>query len=145
VFYINWLEPVWTTGNNTFLNDIIRLAGGYNIFIDANGWVTVSPEAIVDRNPEVIIIGCTMIGLSAEEVKQKLRAIPGLENTEALKKDKVYLLFNQAENIFLRPSPRVVEAIELLTKILYPDLFDTKIPTIIGDDYSNYVERIMSG
>lgn len=143
VFQSSWLEPIWTTGNGTFLNDIIRLAGGYNVFIDTSGWVTVSSESIVERNPEVIFIGCTMMGLKPEDVKLKLKQIPGLENVEAVKKNRVYLLYEQAENIFVRAGPRVTEAIELLAKILYPELFNINIPNVIGDDYLNYVKPMV--
>lgn len=143
VFQSSWLEPIWTTGNGTFLNDIIRLAGGYNVFIDANGWIAVSPESIVERNPEVILIGCTMMGLKPEDVKLKLRQIPGLENVEAVKGGRVYLLYGQADNIFVRAGPRVVEAIELLAKILYPEVFNANIPSVIGDDYLSYVKPMV--
>lgn len=143
VFQSSWLEPIWTTGNGTFLNDIVRLSGGYNIFIDANGWVTVSPESIVDRNPEVMLIGCTMMGLKPEEVMLKLKQIPGLENVDAVRRGRVYLLYGQAENIFVRAGPRVVEAIELLAKILYPELFKASIPNVVGDDYLSYVKPMV--
>ncbi|MEM1545925.1 MAG: ABC transporter substrate-binding protein [Candidatus Methanomethylicia archaeon] len=143
VFQSSWLEPIWTTGNGTFLNDIIRLAGGYNVFMDASGWITVSPESIVERNPEVIFIGCTMMGLKPEDVELKLKQIPGLENVEAVRKNRVYLLYEQAENIFVRAGPRVAEAIELLAKILYPEVFNTNIPNVIGDNYLNYVKPMV--
>lgn len=143
VFQSSWLEPIWTTGNGTFLNDIIRLAGGYNVFIDANGWITVSPESIVERNPEVMFIGCTMMGLKPEDVELKIKQIPGLENVEAVRKGRVYLLYGQADNIFVRAGPRVVEAIELLAKILYPEVFKVKIPNVVGDEYLNYVKPVV--
>ena len=143
VFQSSWLEPIWTAGNGTFLSDIIRLSGGYNVFIDAMGWITVSPESIVERNPEVIFIGCAMMDLKPEDVRLKLKQVPGLENVDAVRNGRVYLLYGQADNIFVRPGPRVVEAIELLAKILYPKVFNINIPNVIGNDYLSYVKPIM--
>lgn len=51
VMYVGWLEPVWTAGNGTFIDDIILLAGGYNVFHDAQGWIMTNPEEIAERNP----------------------------------------------------------------------------------------------
>jgi len=142
VLTILWLEPIWTTGNNTFMNDIIRLAEGYNIFVDAKGWITVSPETILARDPDVIIVGATMMGLKPEDVKEKIMSIPGLRDVKAVREDRVYILYGQAENIFERPGPRVVEAIELLAKILYPEMFNVSIPNVIGDEYQDYIEPL---
>lgn len=139
VAYIGWLEPIWTAGNSTFLNDLIRLAGGYNAFIDSNGWITVSPESFIERNPEIIIMGTTMLNMNPEEALEKLKNIPGIRDVEAVKNNKVYLLYGQAENIFLRPGPRVAEAVELLAKILYPEIFKTEIPQTIGNNYTEYM------
>ncbi|MEX2725355.1 MAG: hypothetical protein Q6367_015805, partial [Candidatus Freyarchaeota archaeon] len=37
--------------------------------------------------------------------------------------DEIYFVQGQAENLFSRPGPRVAEGVELLAKILFPDLF----------------------
>ncbi|MCS7125707.1 MAG: ABC transporter substrate-binding protein [Aigarchaeota archaeon] len=134
-----WLEPIWASGSNTFLNDIISLAGGYNSLIDSNGWIMSSPETIVVRNPEVILVTAMSIGLKPDEVLEKIKNIQGMSSVDAVKNDNIYLLYGQAENIFLRPGPRIGEAVELLAKILYPEVFKVKIPNVIGDDYREYL------
>ncbi len=45
----------YTAGGNTFINDIITLAGGENIAKDLNGWA-ISKEAIFARQPDFIIV-----------------------------------------------------------------------------------------
>ncbi|MBO5963666.1 MAG: ABC transporter substrate-binding protein, partial [Bacteroidales bacterium] len=45
----------YTAGGNTFINDIIRLAGGENLAKDLNGWA-ISKEAIFARQPDFIIV-----------------------------------------------------------------------------------------
>ena len=142
VLSVIWLEPIWTAGNSTFLNDIIGYAGGYNVLVDSNGWFMTNPETIVTRNPEVIIVTAMSIGMKPEEVMEKLMSIPGFSSVNAVKNNRVYLLYGQAENVFLRPGPRIGEAVELLAKILYPEIFNVEIPRTIDEEYTKYLFTI---
>ena len=45
----------FTAGGNTFINDIIRMAGGRNIAEDIDGW-SYSLEALVKEDPDYIIV-----------------------------------------------------------------------------------------
>ena len=45
----------FTAGGNTFINDIIRMAGGRNIAEDIDGW-SYSLEALVQEDPDYIIV-----------------------------------------------------------------------------------------
>lgn len=45
----------FTAGGNTFINDIISLAGGRNIAADIEGW-SYSLEALMDADPDFIIV-----------------------------------------------------------------------------------------
>ena len=45
----------FTAGGNTFINDIIRMAGGRNIAEDVEGW-SYSLEALVKEDPDFIIV-----------------------------------------------------------------------------------------
>ncbi|MBR6441498.1 MAG: ABC transporter substrate-binding protein [Bacteroidales bacterium] len=45
----------FTAGGNTFINDIIRMAGGCNIAEDVEGW-SYSLEALVKADPDYIIV-----------------------------------------------------------------------------------------
>lgn len=45
----------FTAGGNTFINDIIRMAGGRNIAADVEGW-SYSLEALVKEDPDYIIV-----------------------------------------------------------------------------------------
>ena len=45
----------FTAGGNTFINDIIRMAGGHNIAEDIDGW-SYSLEALMKEDPDYIIV-----------------------------------------------------------------------------------------
>ena len=47
----------WSAGSNTFMNEILEIAGGTNIFSDINGaWINVSEEQVIAANPAIIIV-----------------------------------------------------------------------------------------
>ncbi|MFF2460086.1 ABC transporter substrate-binding protein [Peribacillus simplex] len=115
-FEISPAPEIYTTGSETFQNEIMDTAGIKNIFDDQKGWVKVSDEEIVKRNPESIITTATYADDAVGEIKSR----KGWEDIDAVKNDDVHLL---DENIMSRPGPRVGEAVELAAKTVYPDLF----------------------
>lgn len=78
----------YTCGNN-FTAQLIRHAGGQNIFEDLDTtWSTVSWETVVERDPEVIVIndyGST----SLEEKIAQLKENPALADVSAIKNDRI--------------------------------------------------------
>ena len=55
-FYQVWDVPLNTAGGNELIDDIIRLCGGHNVFANIKRVAPkVSREAVLERNPEVII------------------------------------------------------------------------------------------
>ena len=57
VYYVVGFGPTgnFTAGGNSFINDIITLAGGVNIARDMQGWA-YSTEALMAANPDYIVI-----------------------------------------------------------------------------------------
>ncbi|MFF2291218.1 ABC transporter substrate-binding protein [Peribacillus butanolivorans] len=115
-FEISPAPEIYTTGSETFQQEILETAGIENIFADQKGWVKVSDEEIVKRNPNAILTTATYADDAVDEIKSR----KGWEDITAVKNDQVYLL---DENIMSRPGPRIGEAVELAAKTVYPDLF----------------------
>jgi iron complex transport system substrate-binding protein len=56
VFYEIWHQPPMTVNGQHMISDVIQLCGGVNVFADARGLApTVSQEAVLAANPEVIV------------------------------------------------------------------------------------------
>ena len=57
VYYVVGFGPAgnFTAGGNTFINDIIRMAGGRNIAEEVSGW-SYSLEALMKEDPDYIIV-----------------------------------------------------------------------------------------
>jgi len=118
VFWEVFDEPLMTAGPTTFIGQLIELAGAQNIFADANeGYPQVSTEAIIERNPDVIIgPDYHADKLTPELIAQR----PGWDQLAAVKKERIHLL---NADIVSRPGPRLADALEELARILYPERF----------------------
>jgi iron complex transport system substrate-binding protein len=119
VFYIAWHDPLMAPGSGTFQDELIRKAGGTNVARDLIGWAIISLEVVVQANPEVMIASfsyATGEDLSFRFIKEE----PRLSNTDARRNDRVYGI---DESVISRPGPRIVEALELLAKMLHPEIF----------------------
>jgi len=113
----------WTTGSGTFIDELITLAGGINVFSDKSGYIQVSKEDIIERNPEILIV--TVMG-GIEDAKKVYEEIVGdeaLSKTDAVKSGRVYILVGEANDIVCRPGPRIVKALNILVRILHPEIF----------------------
>jgi iron complex transport system substrate-binding protein len=138
-----WLDPIYVAGNGTFVQDIIQIAGGINAFEDMTAFPDISKEAVLDANPDVIIVAATMMvsdAKSPEDIRNDIMNDPIFQETKAVQDDKVYVAMGQAENAFLRPCVRIVDGAQLLAKILYPGNFTgDSMPLIIPSDYESLI------
>ncbi len=53
--YVELYGPFKTMGADTYLNDLIELAGGVNVAAPATGSVLLSPERLIQADPDVIL------------------------------------------------------------------------------------------
>jgi iron complex transport system substrate-binding protein len=111
-------KDLYTAGPSSFLDDLITRAGGINIAADAKGaYPQLTLEALVQKDPEVILLGDHPMGGSPEEVRSR----PGWATISAVKTGRVIPILDQ--NVVNRAGPRAVDGLEVIAKALYPDLF----------------------
>ena len=109
---------LYTAGPGSFLNDLIVMAGGENISADADSpWPQLSLEAIVLKDPEIVVLADHNYGETVETVTQR----PGWENITAVREGRIVELTN--DDIVSWPGPRIVEGLEFLARAFHPDLF----------------------
>jgi iron complex transport system substrate-binding protein len=118
VFYIIWHDPIWTTGNGTFEDSLIAMAGGVNIAHNLNSYVDMSLETLIDANPQVMIAGVGM-GTGGDLTLQFLQNEPRLANTDARINNRIY---SANMDIVARPGPRIVDALEEFFRLIHPEL-----------------------
>ncbi|WHY02964.1 ABC transporter substrate-binding protein [Neobacillus sp. DY30] len=108
---------VYTTGKNTFMDDMISLINAENIANDQEGWIKIDQEVMIDRNPDVII---TTYGFYTENAAQQVLERQGWENVNAVKNKQV---IDVDSDRVTRSGPRIVEGVEDLAKAVYPEVF----------------------
>ncbi|WP_052045246.1 helical backbone metal receptor [Caloranaerobacter azorensis] len=112
VYYVvgtgQWGE--YTAGKDTFISELISLAGGKNVADDVTGW-KYSLEKLIDHNPDIIVGSQFNIDTMVNgENYQALSAI----------KNKKYKIVN--EDIFVRAAPRAIdEGLKILVETFHKD------------------------
>lgn len=108
----------WTAGPGTFIDTLITMAGGENLGASFDGaWVQVSSEELLSKNPDVIVLGDAVWGVTVESVEARA----GWEGIAAVQNGQIFP-FN--DDLASRPGPRLVDGLEELAKLIHPELFD---------------------
>ncbi len=117
VFFQIGIDPIVSAGSKTFIDELIVRAGGENLAAGTVPYPRYSREQVLDLKPDVIIITSMARHAVFEEVKASWSQWPGMP---AVQHDRIFL---QESNISDRPTPRMVDGLEALSKILHPDRF----------------------
>lgn len=112
-------DKAYTAGKSLQTN-LIELAGGVNVFGNEleKTWENVNWEAVVDKNPDYIIIN-DYGDKSAQDKINFLKTHPALKDMKAIKEDKFIVI--QLSSMF--EGIRNDEAVEFLASEMYPELF----------------------
>jgi len=110
--------PIVTVGKGSFADDLIRLAGGENIAgKEKEVYPRFGMEEILKRSPEVIVISSMNPKGDYQKILQewnRWKTIPAVKN------GRVHLINS---DLIDRPSPRIIDGLEELAKILHPEKF----------------------
>ena len=116
VFVENSDAPeIYTPGKNTFPQQFLDMINAENI-VTEEGWIMISPETIVDENPDVILAIYDYVPNVVENIKTR----DGFSTVTAIKEDTIIQL---DEDITSRTGPRLADGLELFAKAVYPEVF----------------------
>jgi iron complex transport system substrate-binding protein len=114
VFYMTWHDPMWTVGRNTWIDDLITIAGGVNIFSQYfESGAMVEIEWVIFLNPEIIIA-------SEWSYDWALNATE-LASTSASQTGRIYTF---DDDLAQRPGPRLVEGLDWFAYLIHPEIFE---------------------
>ncbi|TDV44228.1 ABC transporter substrate-binding protein [Actinophytocola oryzae] len=130
-YYYGGEGPIMTGSKDAFVNEVITLAGGKNVFGDTGGgrrgFMDVSLEKVAATDPAVFLVGASPN--DDTDVKAGTdylyRTFPDMK---ASKDRKVVLTYDTANT----PGWRFVDVIEDLARTLHPDAFADAPPTSSG-------------
>lgn len=111
VFWHIWDAPLITIGRGSYMNELIEIAGGANVYGEMSETSpAVSIEDVLNRNPRFIITG--------PEGSKKIARDPRWSQAAAVKSRRVLVVDT---TIVGRPSVRLGEAALSLARLMHPE------------------------
>ncbi len=112
VFWHIWDAPIITIGRGSYMNDLVEIAGGRNVYGDlAAASPTVSIEDVIHRDPDVIIAG--PVGAA------RMRSSAIWRSVNAVQRDRIAVVDTMLVG---RPGARLGEAAVAIARLLHPDM-----------------------
>jgi iron complex transport system substrate-binding protein len=121
VLWVIQSEPLRVAGRNTFINELIELAGGENaVGPTMQQYPPIATEELITCEAQVII----QSAMEPDNIEKQQQAAEvywsKYPNLPAVEKNRIFVLYSDE---VLRLGPRVPEGVEIITRILHPDIF----------------------
>jgi iron complex transport system substrate-binding protein len=111
VFYQVWDRPLYTLSGKQVLNEMLNVCGGENVFADLSALApAVDREAVLARNPDVIIIGA----IGADGARQ----VGDWDRFPALKAVRAQRVFTVDPTLTSRMAPRILDGVQAICSLL---------------------------
>ncbi len=108
--------PLITVGKGTLADDLIRFAGGRSISEnEAESYPSYSIETVLGKAPEIII-------MSSMPGKDHTHLAKRWENWKSIPAVKINAIHIIDSNLVDRPTPRILEGLEALVRIIHPEV-----------------------
>lgn len=118
---IEWIDPLMAAGN--WMPELVELASGTNLFgIAGKHSPYMSWEEIIEKDPDVIIV--TPCGFDNKRTLEEMHLLeekPGYSKLAAVKNKNIVVA--DGNQYFNRPGPRLIESLEMMAEIFYPQDF----------------------
>ncbi len=125
-FCLEWADPIYVSGH--WVPEMVEMAGGTDgLGMKGKPSIPIEWDRVVQYAPEVIVL--MPCGFDIERTMREvplLTRLPGWADIPAVKQGRVYGVNGSA--YFNRSGPRLVDGLQLLAKILHPELFPGAIP-----------------
>lgn len=116
VFFQVGEAPMITVGRETLANDLIRLAGGRSISENERmNYPIYSIETVISKAPEIIIRSSME---SKKNYSNLIRMWQNWKSIPAVKRKAIYVVDS---NLVDRPSPRIIEGLEAIVRMIHPE------------------------
>jgi len=122
VYHEVWSDPLMSVGPNTFIDELITLTGGENIFNDATtSWPMVSSEAVIAKNPDVMFFPDMYMGVG--NFYETIEAVENRDGWDSITAVQNGDLYEINADIISRSGPRLVDALEQIAQMVHPEIF----------------------
>lgn len=112
---VEWTDPLFCAGH--WVPDLVVAAGGESVLgVPGERSFGIEPSALSDARPEVVVVApCGYRLAGAVKLATEMEAA-------GLVPDHAELWAVDADHLFVRPGPRLVDGVETLAGILHPDV-----------------------
>jgi iron complex transport system substrate-binding protein len=118
---VEWFDPLMMASN--WMPELLTMLGARDLFGVAGAHAPrVKWEDLQKADPGTILI--MPCGWNMERSRNEIHLItekPGWKDLKAVRDGKVYL--TESNQYFNRPGPRLVDSLEIMAEILYPETF----------------------
>jgi len=112
-------KPLMTAGGETFIDDMITMAGGTNLGATAgSGFPTFSTEVLFKNDPDVYIADSGSMSKPGDITKRA-----GFDVLTAVKDGHVYVI---EDSLIARPGPRLAQGLQELVRMIHPEAAPTQ-------------------
>ena len=117
------LAGLSTVGGNTFLDELIEIAGGRNIFNDVvnDDYPQISKETLLKRQPQIIIEPVAADKLTDQQRSVRWADWRRLGNIPAVADGRIFF---PTSDTLLKPGPRMGQAAQCLAELIHPEVDD---------------------
>ena len=112
VIYVVGLDPPMVAASGTFIDELITVAGGRNIFADQKLWPQINLEDVLQRDPDVIVLADT----DKDDPVTTLQRLPGWRDLRAVQNKRV---FRVSPSFFNRSGPTMPHAAAELARFFH--------------------------
>jgi iron complex transport system substrate-binding protein len=118
---IEWLDPPFSAGH--WVPEMVRMGGGEELFAETgepSG--RISWEEVFEAAPGVVVL--MPCGFDVTRTLREAQALPkllGWNDLPAVRSGRVWAV--DANSYFSRPTPRLIEGVEILARTLHPKAF----------------------
>ena len=116
LFEISALPYLYSFGQGTFLDEMIRLIGANNVFGDQTSWISVTEESAILSNPDVILTSVNYLDDPVGEILSR----QGWDEVKAIQNQQVFAVDNAKSSL---PNQYVVDALLQMAVAVYPEAF----------------------
>lgn len=108
---------LYAVGPGSFMDDVITLAGGRNVFAGRErAYFAVEPQEVIAADPEVIFVDYPF------QYKVGVAKRPGWDAVTAVREGKVYDSTDFDYILLNRPGPRIVQSLKEIIPLLHPGM-----------------------
>lgn len=113
---VSALPQLCYAGGDTYINEMIEIIGAENAFGESDPWASVTEEAAVDTNPDVILTCTSYLPDPVGEILSRR----GWENVTAIADKAVFQLDEESVN---QPNHHITKALREMAEAVYPEKY----------------------